>query len=36
MILGCMEVLAEGQTLAEKSGIGAEVVHNFIKGTINF
>jgi len=34
MILGCMEVLAEGQTLAEKSGIGAEVVHNFIKDVL--
>lgn len=35
MILGCMEVLAEGQTLAEKSGIGAEALHDFVKGTDN-
>lgn len=35
MILGCMEVVAECQTLAEKSGIGAEAVHNFVKGNIN-
>jgi 3-hydroxyisobutyrate dehydrogenase-like beta-hydroxyacid dehydrogenase len=31
IILGCVEVLAEAQTLAEKSGIGAEAVHNFVK-----
>jgi len=34
MILGCMEVIAEGQTLAEKSGIGAEAVHNFVKDVL--
>jgi hypothetical protein len=28
-----MEVLAEAQTLAEKSGIGADVVQNLVKGT---
>jgi hypothetical protein len=27
-----MEVLAEAQTLSEKSGIGAEAVHNLVKG----
>lgn len=32
MILGCIEVLAEAQTLSEKAGIGAEVAHNFVKG----
>jgi 3-hydroxyisobutyrate dehydrogenase-like beta-hydroxyacid dehydrogenase len=32
MILGCMEVLAEAQTLAEKSGIGAEAVQNLVRG----
>jgi 3-hydroxyisobutyrate dehydrogenase-like beta-hydroxyacid dehydrogenase len=35
MILGCIEVLAEAQTLSEKAGIGAEVAHNFIKGIIS-
>lgn len=32
MILGCLEVMAESLTLAEKSGIGAEVATQFIKG----
>jgi 3-hydroxyisobutyrate dehydrogenase-like beta-hydroxyacid dehydrogenase len=36
MILGCMEVLAEAQTLAEKSGIGAEAVQNLVRGTSTF
>jgi 3-hydroxyisobutyrate dehydrogenase-like beta-hydroxyacid dehydrogenase len=27
-----MEVLAEAQTLSEKSGIGAEVVQDLVKG----
>ncbi|KIM88935.1 hypothetical protein PILCRDRAFT_245320 [Piloderma croceum F 1598] len=31
MILGCMEVVAEAQTLAEKSGIGAEAVQNLVR-----
>jgi len=31
MILGCMEVLAEAQTLSEKAGIGAEAVCNFVQ-----
>ncbi|KAG6873850.1 hypothetical protein C0995_010462 [Termitomyces sp. Mi166 len=32
MILGTLEVLAEAYTLAEKSGIDAENVHNFVQG----
>ncbi|RDB28753.1 putative oxidoreductase YfjR [Hypsizygus marmoreus] len=31
MILGTLEILAEAFTLAEKSGIGAENVHNLVK-----
>jgi 3-hydroxyisobutyrate dehydrogenase-like beta-hydroxyacid dehydrogenase len=31
IILGSMEVIAESMTLAEKSGIGSESVHNLIK-----
>lgn len=34
VILGCMEVLAEAQTLSEKAGIGADAVDKFVKGTI--
>jgi len=30
-ILGCMETLAEAQTLSEKAGIGAQAVHDLIK-----
>jgi 3-hydroxyisobutyrate dehydrogenase-like beta-hydroxyacid dehydrogenase len=36
MILGCMEVLAEAQTLSEQTGIGAEAVNNLVKGTISY
>lgn len=32
MILGCMEIMAEGQTLAEKTGIGADAVQQLVKG----
>lgn len=32
MILGTLEVLAEAYTLAEKSGIDAENVHNLVQG----
>lgn len=32
MILGTLEIMAEAYTLAEKSGIGAENVHNIVKG----
>jgi 3-hydroxyisobutyrate dehydrogenase-like beta-hydroxyacid dehydrogenase len=32
MILGCLEVMAESLTLAEKSGIGAEAATQLIKG----
>lgn len=35
MILGCMEVLAEAQTLSEKAGIGADAVHSLVKGNIH-
>lgn len=31
MILGCMEVVAEGQTLSEKAGIGADEVHKLVQ-----
>lgn len=34
MILGCMEVIAEGQTLSEKSGIGADALHGLLKGML--
>lgn len=32
MILGCMEVVAEGQTLSEKAGIGADEVQKLVQG----
>jgi len=32
MILGTLEILAEAYTFAEKSGIGAENIHNFVQG----
>ena len=32
IILGCIEIMAEGQTLAEKTGIGADAVQGLIKG----
>jgi 3-hydroxyisobutyrate dehydrogenase-like beta-hydroxyacid dehydrogenase len=32
IVAGCVEVIAEAQTLSEKSGIGAEAIHNFVKG----
>lgn len=32
MILGTIEVLAEAHTLAEKSGIGSDAVHDLVKG----
>ena len=32
MILGCMEVVAEGQTLSEKAGIGADEVQRLVQG----
>jgi 3-hydroxyisobutyrate dehydrogenase-like beta-hydroxyacid dehydrogenase len=34
MILGTMEVLAEGYTLGEKAGIGSESVFNLVKGLL--
>jgi 3-hydroxyisobutyrate dehydrogenase-like beta-hydroxyacid dehydrogenase len=32
MVLGSLEVIAEAYTIAEKSGIGQELVHEYIKG----
>jgi 3-hydroxyisobutyrate dehydrogenase-like beta-hydroxyacid dehydrogenase len=32
MIMGCLEILAESFTLAEKSGIGAKTVQSLVKG----
>lgn len=32
VILGCMEVLAEAMTMGEKSGIGQELVYEYVKG----
>jgi hypothetical protein len=34
MILGCIEVLAESYTLAEKSGIATNDLQHFVKGII--
>lgn len=34
MILGSLEILAEAYTLGEKSGIGAENVHDLVKGLV--
>jgi len=31
MILGCMEIVAEAQTLSEKAGIGADEVHRLVQ-----
>jgi 3-hydroxyisobutyrate dehydrogenase-like beta-hydroxyacid dehydrogenase len=37
MILGTLEILAESYTLAEKSGIAANEVHDLVKGVyLNF
>lgn len=32
MLMGSLEVLSEAYTLAQKSGIGANNVHNLMKG----
>jgi hypothetical protein len=32
MVIGCLEVLAEAQTMAKKSGIGAEAAYDLVKG----
>jgi 3-hydroxyisobutyrate dehydrogenase-like beta-hydroxyacid dehydrogenase len=32
MILGSIELIAEAYTIAEKSGVGQELVYEYIKG----
>lgn len=32
LILGSMELIAEAYTVAEKSGVGQEVIYEYIKG----
>jgi 3-hydroxyisobutyrate dehydrogenase-like beta-hydroxyacid dehydrogenase len=32
LVLGSMELIAEAYTIAEKSGIGQDIVYEYIKG----
>jgi hypothetical protein len=36
LVLGSLELIAEAYTIAEKSGIGQDLVYEYIKGALKF